>query len=65
MPKDSGIGASPKRREDIRFLTGTGNYTDDINLPGQAYVHFLRSDIAHAKINGINTEDAMKMPGGI
>ena len=51
MPKDSGIGASPKRREDIRFLTGTGQYTDDINIHGQAHVYFLRSDMAHGKIN--------------
>jgi carbon-monoxide dehydrogenase large subunit len=63
MPKDSGIGASTKRREDVRFLTGTGKYTDDINIRGQAYVHFLRSDVAHAKINGINTEAAAAMPG--
>ena len=63
MPKDSGIGASPKRREDVRFLTGTGNYTDDINVNGQAYVHFLRSDVAHGKINGINTTAAAAMPG--
>ena len=65
MPKDSGIGASPKRREDLRFLTGTGNYTDDINLQGQAYVHFLRSDVAHGKINGIDTTAAAAMPGVI
>ncbi len=65
MPKDHGIGASPKRREDVRFLTGAGNYTDDINLPGQAYVHFLRSDVAHGKINRIDTSDAEKMPGVI
>ncbi|MEW9918611.1 xanthine dehydrogenase family protein molybdopterin-binding subunit [Marimonas sp. MJW-29] len=63
MPKDGGIGASTKRREDIRFLTGTGNYTDDINLRGQAYVHFLRSDMAHGKINGIDTSAAAGMPG--
>ena len=63
MPKDSGIGASPKRREDVRFLTGNGNYTDDINANGQAYVHFLRSDIAHGTINGIDTTDAAAMPG--
>ncbi|MEN8952181.1 xanthine dehydrogenase family protein molybdopterin-binding subunit, partial [Planktotalea arctica] len=63
MPKDGGIGASSKRREDIRFLTGTGKYTDDINIRGQAYVHFLRSDVAHAKINGINTSAAAAMPG--
>ncbi|GHG87140.1 xanthine dehydrogenase family protein molybdopterin-binding subunit [Pseudodonghicola xiamenensis] len=65
MPKDHGIGASPKRREDLRFLTGSGRYTDDINLRGQAYVHFLRSDMAHGKINGINTRMAEEMPGVI
>jgi aerobic carbon-monoxide dehydrogenase large subunit len=63
MPKDHGIGASPKRREDVRFLTGTGNYTDDINRHGQAYVHFLRSDMAHGTINGIDTGAAEAMPG--
>lgn len=63
MPKDHGIGAAPKRREDLRFLTGTGNYTDDINLAGQAYVHFLRADVAHAKINGMNMDAAAAMPG--
>ena len=63
MPKDHGIGASPKRREDVRFLTGAGNYTDDINVHGQAYVHFLRSDVAHGKINGIDTSAAENMPG--
>ncbi len=62
MP-DGGIGASNKRREDVRFLTGKGNYTDDINIHGQAYVHFLRSDIAHGKINRLDTSDAEKMPG--
>ena len=41
MPKDGGIGASSKRREDVRFLTGVGNYTDDINIHGQAYVYFF------------------------
>ena len=56
MPKDGGIGASTKRREDVRFLTGTGNYTDDINLRGQAYVHFLRSDVAHGTISAIAHE---------
>ncbi len=63
MPKDHGIGASPKRREDVRFLTGTGNYTDDINLRGQAYVYFLRSDMAHGKITSIDTSGAAAMPG--
>ncbi|UOA26925.1 xanthine dehydrogenase family protein molybdopterin-binding subunit [Pseudosulfitobacter sp. DSM 107133] len=63
MPKDGGIGASSKRREDVRFLTGEGNYTDDINLRGQAYVFFLRSDIAHGTINKIDISAAEGMPG--
>ncbi|WP_299602974.1 xanthine dehydrogenase family protein molybdopterin-binding subunit [uncultured Tateyamaria sp.] len=63
MPKDGGIGASSKRREDVRFLTGAGNYTDDINIRGQAYVHFLRSDIAHGTIKSIDTAAAARMPG--
>jgi len=63
MPKDGGIGASSKRREDIRFLTGEGNYTDDINLHGQAYVFFLRSDIAHGTLNSVDTSAAEGMPG--
>ncbi|WP_419738802.1 xanthine dehydrogenase family protein molybdopterin-binding subunit [Ruegeria sp.] len=63
MPKDSGIGASSKRREDVRFLTGAGNYTDDINVAGQAYVHFLRSDIAHGRITSLDTSAAEAMPG--
>ena len=63
MPKDGGIGASSKRREDVRFLTGTGNYTDDINLRGQAYVHFLRSDVAHGRLTTVDTSAADAMPG--
>lgn len=63
MPKDGGIGASSKRREDIRFLTGEGNYTDDINLHGQAHVFFLRSDIAHGVLNSVDTSAAERMPG--
>jgi len=63
MPKDHGIGASSKRREDVRFLKGKGRYTDDINLAGQAYVYFLRSDVAHGRLNGIDTSVAQNMPG--
>ena len=50
MPKDQGIGARSKRREDVRFLTGAGRYTDDINVPGQTYAAFVRSEVAHGKI---------------
>ncbi|WP_424931995.1 xanthine dehydrogenase family protein molybdopterin-binding subunit [Amaricoccus macauensis] len=63
MPKDSGIGASSKRREDVRFLTGKGRYTADIDLRGQAYVAFARSTVAHGRINGIDTSAAEEMPG--
>jgi carbon-monoxide dehydrogenase large subunit len=63
MPKDFGIGAASKRREDVRFLTGNGKYTDDINLAKQTYVYFLRSSIAHGKINGIDTSAAEAAPG--
>ena len=65
MPKDGGIGDATKRREDVRFLTGAGNYTDDINLRGQAYVHFLRSDVAHGTLNSVDTSAAEGMPGVI
>lgn len=65
MAKDFGIGASSKRREDKRFLTGTGRYTDDMNKPGQAYVHFLRSDMASGRINGIDIAAAEAAPGVI
>ena len=63
MPKDHGIGASSKRREDVRFLTGEGNYTDDINVNGQAYVYFLRSDVAHGTLNSVDTSAAEGMEG--
>ena len=65
MPKDHGIGASPKRREDVRFLTGNGQYTDDINVHNQSYVHFIRSDVAHGTIKSIDTSAAESMPGVI
>ena len=50
----TGIGASVKRKEDIRFITGKGHYIDDINRPGQAYAYFLRSPHAHATIDKID-----------
>jgi carbon-monoxide dehydrogenase large subunit len=59
----TGIGAAVRRKEDRRFITGTGHYTDDINRPGQAYAYFLRSPHAHAAINSIDVKPAAKMPG--
>jgi len=57
------IGQSIKRREDQRFLTGAGNYTDDVTLPHQTYGAFLRSPHAHARITSINLDAARKAPG--
>ena len=57
------IGASVKRTEDIRFITGKGHYVDDINRPGQAYAYFVRSPHAHATIDKIDASAALKAPG--
>ena len=46
----TGIGASVRRKEDLRFITGKGHYTDDISRPGQTHAYFLRSPHAHARI---------------
>jgi carbon-monoxide dehydrogenase large subunit len=61
----SGIGASVRRKEDYRFLTGDGNYTDDVQIAGQTYACFLRSPHAHAKIRSIDQTEALKSPGVI
>ena len=60
---ETGIGARVKRVEDFRFLTGKGNYTDDINRPGQTYAYILRSPHAHAKINRVDTAAAKSAAG--
>lgn len=57
------IGESVRRKEDVRFLTGVGNYTDDINVHGQTFAVFVRSPHAHATINSIDTAAAAAMPG--
>ena len=57
------IGASLKRKEDARFLTGRGRYTDDINLPGQLYAHLLRSTVAHANLGSVDTSAVEAAPG--
>src|SRR5579863_10754609 len=68
MPEETtmsgtGIGAAVRRKEDHRFITGKGHYTDDINRPGQAYAYFLRSPHAHATINKIDTSAALASAG--
>ena len=60
---DNGIGARSIRKEDARFLTGTGHYVDDINRPGQTHAAFVRSPHAHAKIKSVDTSKAAKAAG--
>ncbi|MCC6317440.1 MAG: molybdopterin-dependent oxidoreductase [Gemmatimonadaceae bacterium] len=57
------IGESVKRKEDGRFITGKGRYTDDITLTGQTYAAFVRSPYAHARITRIDAAAARAMPG--
>jgi len=57
------IGQSVKRVEDQRFITGKGQYTDDITLPGMTYATFIRSPLAHANIKKIDLSAAKNAPG--
>src|SRR5687768_9819525 len=57
------FGKSVKRREDPRFITGKGHYTDDLKLPGMTWAAFVRSPHAHARIRSIDTGRAAKHPG--
>lgn len=57
------IGAAVRRKEDQRFITGKGRYTDDLSRPGQAHAYFVRSPHAHARIRGLDTTAAAAMPG--
>src|SRR5437870_4609265 len=59
------IGARVARKEDYRFLTGAGQYTDDVALPGQTYAAFVRSPHAHANIRRITLDKAKRAPGVI
>src|SRR6266852_5428911 len=58
-----GPGHRVKRVEDDRFIRGKGNYVDDIKLPGMLHMAILRSPLAHAKINSIDTSKAAAVPG--
>ncbi len=57
------IGKAVRRKEDLRFLTGAGQYTDDVTLPRQTHAYFVRSPHAHAKIRKIDTAKAKAAPG--
>ncbi|MBN9509582.1 MAG: xanthine dehydrogenase family protein molybdopterin-binding subunit [Alphaproteobacteria bacterium] len=62
-PPFEGIGASVRRTEDLRFISGRGHYTDDINRPGQLYAYIRRSDRPHARIASLDTTAAKSAPG--
>jgi aerobic carbon-monoxide dehydrogenase large subunit len=62
---NSGIGQSVRRVEDFRFITGRGQYTDDISRPRQSHAVFVRSPHAHATIAGIDAGAALRAPGVI
>ena len=62
-PANNGIGQPVRRREDLRLLTGGGRYSDDINVPGQAYAVMVRSPHAHARIRSIDVAAAQTAPG--
>src|SRR5689334_4900466 len=58
-----GVGQPVRRKEDDTLVRGKGKYTDDFNLPGQAYAWIVRSSHAHGIIRGIDTAAAKAMPG--
>ncbi|MBS0469830.1 MAG: xanthine dehydrogenase family protein molybdopterin-binding subunit [Proteobacteria bacterium] len=57
------VGTPVKRKEDFRFITGQGRYTDDLVKPGQTWATFVRSPYAHAKIKSVDTAPALALPG--
>ncbi|ARQ01185.1 xanthine dehydrogenase family protein molybdopterin-binding subunit [Pseudorhodoplanes sinuspersici] len=61
----TGIGAAVRRKEDQRFITGKGHYTDDHARPGQTFASFVRSPHAHARLAKIDVAAASQMPGVI
>ncbi|MYJ36070.1 MAG: carbon monoxide dehydrogenase, partial [Acidimicrobiaceae bacterium] len=62
-PEIGGVGHSVKRVEDARLIEGQGNFLDDIALPGMLHMALVRSPVAHARINGIDTDAATAVDG--
>ena len=58
-----GVGQSVKRTEDLRFVTGQGQYTDDLHFERETYAAFLRSPHGHARITAIDVSAAKSAPG--
>jgi carbon-monoxide dehydrogenase large subunit len=63
MTEKYGISHPVRRREDIRFVTGRGRYSDDVDMPGQAHAAFLRSDYPHGELRSVDIGKAAAMPG--
>ncbi|HLB28612.1 MAG TPA: molybdopterin cofactor-binding domain-containing protein, partial [Dehalococcoidia bacterium] len=63
MTETRWVGTSLKRKEDPTLLTGRGSYVDDLRLPGMLHAAVLGSPHAHARINGIDPSEALKLPG--
>src|ERR671931_2488978 len=63
VTEDRLFGKSIKRREDPRFITGRGQYVDDVKLAGMTYAAFVRSPHAHARIKSIDVSQAKAHPG--
>src|SRR5690349_9398127 len=62
---DHEIGRDRRRKEDQRLITGRTRWTDNIVLPGMLHLAMVRSPVAHARITGINVDEARAMPGVI
>jgi carbon-monoxide dehydrogenase large subunit len=61
--KNTFIGTPMERREDLRFLRGSGTYVDDLKIPGLLHAAILRSSVAHGRIKSIDASTALKRPG--
>ena len=57
------FGQRIKRKEDPGLLRGDGRFADDIQLPGMLHAHFVRSPLAHARVTGIDTAEALTLNG--
>jgi carbon-monoxide dehydrogenase large subunit len=57
------VGKPLRRREDLRLVRGRGQFVDDVALPGMAYIAFVRSPHAHARIRSIDVAPALDLPG--
>jgi aerobic carbon-monoxide dehydrogenase large subunit len=62
-PTTPELGRSRTRKEDARLITGRTRWTDNIALPGTLHLSVIRSPVAHARITGIDTEEAKRLPG--